>query len=80
MKKTFEEWERAKGLMAYNLSKFKTSKLLDEGEFNAIVEGNFSEFHGVDYKKRLAFLEKNGYEVTRENLINPELSSKPVEE
>lgn len=31
---------------------------------------------GVSYNDRVAFLEKNGYKLTRQNLINADLSAK----
>jgi len=78
MKKTFEEWEMQKGLIAKDLSRFNSSKGITEQEFNSIVSDNFSEFVGVDYKLRVKFLKDNGYEVNRENLT-ADLSAKPVE-
>lgn len=78
--KSFEEWEKQKGIFAYSLSKYKSSKQMSEEEFDALVERDRVDFHGVDYKARVEFLTKNGYEVTRENLVNSDLSAKPVEE
>lgn len=80
MKRTFEQWEIQKGLFAYDLSRWNTSKDISEDEFDSITQNNLSQFHGVDYKIRVNFLKINGYDVTRDNLINPELSAKPVEQ
>ena len=80
IRKTFEEWERARGMYARDLTKYKTSKDLSEEEFIEITSANLADFAGVDTEHRLKFLKENGYEVNRANLIDPELSAKPREE
>lgn len=68
--KTIRDWEKQKGFIV------KTATDLDqqmtEQEFDAI---SLSEKHGVDHESRTQFLNDNGYEVTRENMINTSLSA-----
>lgn len=42
-------------------------------------EANGSEYVGCNYEARAEFLEANGYEITRENLIDGNLSVRPPE-
>lgn len=79
MRKTFEEWEKDRGLFAKDLGQFKSSKEMTQDEFLQLFYANSGSFVGVNYKDRVKFLEANGYEVSRENLI-ADLSAKPVEE
>ena len=72
MKKTIQEWEKEKGFIITDKS-IDIDKQITEEEINAIPVGLK---HGVDHKSRTEFLVSNGYEVTRENLTNPELSAK----
>lgn len=80
MKKTFEKWEIERGMFAKDLSLFNSSKEITLEEFNDITSNNLNVIVGVNYKDRVQFLRANGYEVNRENLMNSELSAKPVEE
>lgn len=80
MKKTFEEWEKSKGFFARNPGDFSSSKTITEEEFDDLLRTNRDGFVAVFYKERIEFLNKNGYEVNRENLINSDLSAKPVEQ
>lgn len=69
------EFEKQAGVVALDeklLPKVKTFE-----EFAKYVDEHRGDFHGVMYDDRVAFLEANDYEVTRENLINWELSHKP---
>lgn len=52
----------------------EASKLSDDEAFELFKEG---EGIGVSFEDRIKFLEDNGYEVTRENLVDPSLSTKP---
>jgi hypothetical protein len=55
-------------------------KIKDEAEFIAYAKQNLHLFTGVMYDDRIKFLKDNDYELTRENLIDPELSAKPKPE
>lgn len=66
---TLEQWEREKGYIVKG--DVDINKQLSEAEFEAIPHG---ERHGVNHADRIKFLQDNGYEVTRENMINPNLS------
>ena len=80
IKKTFSEHEKESGKFALEVGKYGGSRTMSREEFDNIVKSHMSEFTGVDYKNRVKFLEANGYEVNRENLINAELSAKPTAE
>lgn len=69
-KKTIEELEIEKGYVILGDVDLK-EKLTDE-EFISLAETN--GFHGVNFEDRIKFLKDNGYEVTRENLIDSSLS------
>ena len=75
--KTFSDWEKEKGAFANDTKKYPGNKKMTESEFMDAFLGNQTEFTGVNYEDRVKFLEDNGYKVTRDNLLNPELSSKP---
>ncbi|CAB4152049.1 hypothetical protein UFOVP585_49 [uncultured Caudovirales phage] len=79
VKKTFEEWEIVRGMYASDLERHKTDNDITLEEFTKIVEDNMSEFVGVHLEDRLEFLKANGYETTRENLINADLSVRQSE-
>ena len=55
-------------------------KTKDEAEFIAYAKQNLQLFTGVMYDDRIKFLTENGYDLTRENLINPHLSAVPKPE
>lgn len=74
MVKAFSQLEKEIGQFAYNPSKWPQS--LTKEDFLKLLHDNMTEFHGVDYEKRVEFLKANGYEVNRENLINGHLSAR----
>lgn len=69
-KKTIKDWEQEKGVIVRGAQPLTK---LTEQEFNDIPDG---EKTGVNHKDRIQFLKDNGYEVTRENMINTELGAK----
>lgn len=69
--KTLSEWEVERQCVVISLD---PKKKLTEAEFNAIP---LEDRWGVDHTYRTKFLKDNGYAVTRENMINPELSTVP---
>ena len=72
----FSEWEAELGLIFVgDLTKTSKSlsKKLTKEEFKQERRTRPEDFVGVDHKERIEFLERNGYEVTRENMINGEL-------
>lgn len=79
-KKRFTEWEKELGLFALTEKKFDTSASLTKEEFKEIYLSNHADFIGVDYEVRVKFLQDNDYKVTRENLVNPELSVRQADE
>lgn len=72
MKKSIEEWEREKN--CFVMGRYIKENLTEE-EFDAI---DVQDKVGVDWHFRLAFLEKCGYKITRENIINPNLSYRNI--
>lgn len=69
--KTIAEWEKEKGML---LPSRKPTEKISEDDFNAIP---LDDKIGVDHESRVKFLKDNGYEVTRENMVDSELSAKP---
>jgi len=74
MNKKFEDLEIETGLFARERGKYG-SRTYSREEFDAIVKADFHGFAGVNYKYRVKFLEVNGYEVNRENLMDGNLSA-----
>ena len=74
--KTIKEWEIETG--AYVTDKYKLSKKVSRDDFKAIIRDITAEGNGrsVDLSIRVPFLEKNGYKVTRKNLLDVTLPSK----
>lgn len=73
--KKIETWEKERNILF--LSKdINPNKKVTEEEFEALIEENSSNFITVVYDVRLPFLKANGYELSRENLANGELSVK----
>lgn len=67
---TIEQWEKEKGCLV--LSDIDLKKVVSEKEFNAIP---LDERHSVDHDSRTKFLRDNGFEVTRENMMDHRLSA-----
>lgn len=70
--KKLSDWEKTKGFI---VTSENPSKSMTEEEFDSI---SINLKRGVDFDARTTFLEANGYEVTRENMI-ADLSAKPKE-
>lgn len=66
------EWEKHTGRFLKDDT--DVSEIVTLTQFNQIATLNNTI--GVAYEDRVQFLEDNGYEVSRENLINPELSAR----
>lgn len=77
-KKPVSDWEVEVGLFARDEQVAKGKDKITREEFLELSDKNPNGFLGVDYPVRVKFLKDNGYEVTRDNLINPNLSSKPL--
>lgn len=71
--KTISEWEAENGCIVINLN---PSDKLTEAQWNAI---DISDKFGVNHTDRIKFLKDNGYEVTRDNMIDGSLSAKEAE-
>ena len=76
--KTVEVWEREKGMMIVDADHTLLKKNLSADEF--IKLSDHRGWRGVNYSNRVKFLQANGYEVSRENLMNAELSAISREE
>jgi hypothetical protein len=68
--KTLQEWEELHNCQIKNED--DGSKKLTEDEFQDIPR---SQRHGVIHKDRIEFLQDNGFEVNRENMIDHRLSA-----
>lgn len=66
--KTLGDWEKEKGVIIISIS---PDVEMTEAEFKEI---DFKLVRGVNHKDRTKFLKDNGHKVTRENMINPDLS------
>lgn len=76
MKLTFEEWEKERGTFYKKADDKMLEEQLTEAEFIEKVDISDVNWTGVSYKDRVQFLTANGYEVTRENLFDRELSAR----
>lgn len=67
MKDLITKFEKETGLVAHNEKRTKDFK--SAKELMADYTNNPSEYIGVSYDDRVKFLEVNGYDVTRKNLL-----------
>lgn len=74
-KKDLLTWEKEFGVIIQNVDQKKLSEKVTQDEFSALLSDVV--YVGVNHEHRKEFLEANGYEVTRENMSNPDLSAKP---
>lgn len=74
--KKIEQYEREYNLVLSDVK--DPSQKVSESEFKEMV--STLKFVGVDFEQREQFLKDNGYDVTRENLIDPTLSVKQKED
>ena len=74
-KKTLEAFEKERGFII--LGDIDLKREITEEELLELMHSN--GFHGVDFEKRIKFLEDNGYEVTRDNLIDSSLSYRELD-
>lgn len=70
--RSISEWEKTKGKFLRDPVD-DSEKTMTEKKFDELA-GSPANWVGVDYEQRVKFLKDNGYELTRENLTNPELS------
>lgn len=77
--KRFEEWEQIYGYMHEQADPNLIMQTITEDEFRGYI---FDEYgnplptsRGVSYDVRIDWLNNNGYEVTRVNMLNHELPS-----
>lgn len=78
--KKFEEWEKHFGLISKVYDPEKHKDTMTEDEFKEATMSNLDDVVGVNHDDRIKFLKDNGYEVTRENMANPDLSAKQPSE
>lgn len=68
--KSITDWERKKNVVLVDHDDL--DRVVSEDDFNKMVAEE--QTVGVNFADREAFLTDNGYELTRENLVNPDLS------
>ncbi len=78
MSKNITYYEKQHGVIASDRKKYPEDLELTQAEWDKIWEEDWRDFTGVNYEDRIKFLEENGYEVNHANMINPELSHRPV--
>lgn len=74
MEESLFDLEMQVGEMARNPEKWPATLTLEA--FKKLVRDNPGEFHGVNYSDRVKFLQDNGYEITRDNMMDSRLSAK----
>lgn len=74
--KTIGEFEKEQGKLLRG--DVDPTQEISMSEFTTLSQTN--GFTGVDHAKRIEFLEANGYEVTRENMVDSTLSATPPTE
>lgn len=70
-KNTVEKWEEIQGRVLLNLDELSLKQKISVDDFNTISDER--GYINVDHEFRKNWLEYNGYEINRENLINAEL-------
>lgn len=71
--RTVQQWEREQGIMFLG-DKIKPKSKISGLQFREMAAEN--NHVAVDYPAREQFLKDNGYEVTRENILNEDLEAK----
>lgn len=71
MKKTIEQLEKDSGVVL--LGSPQLNKKVSQEEFRELMKKGFVF---VNHQDRIKFLKDNDYPINRENLVNPDLSSK----
>lgn len=81
--KAIKTWEKERGIIIV-ADDIDLDKRVTEDEINELITTKLNEgggqIVGVNHEDRTQFLKENGYEVTRENLINGNLSRKEAAE
>ena len=75
--KSIEDWEKERSVL-FTDKDLDVTQEISEDEMNELLQSK--PYTGVHHAGRVEWLNKNGYEVTRENLADGSLESKPVEE
>jgi len=73
-KKTIAQFEEEKGMMFLDLTGINLKHKVTEEEFGELAAtDNYKNVRGVAFDERKEWLSNNGYELTRANMLNPEL-------
>jgi hypothetical protein len=73
-KKTLKTLEKERGVMF--IGDVDLSQRLSEEEMDELLAKDYTTYVGVAHDDRTKFLKDNGYDVTRENMMNPDLSAR----
>lgn len=77
-KKLITTLEKEHGIML--IGSIDVKRKYSDDEFTVLLADSKTEYVGVNHEDRVEFLKNNGYEVTRENMTNPELSVRQEDE
>lgn len=71
-------WELYYGIIFTDRTAYPYDTLYTQEEFNTIRQNNQPDYTGIDYGTRFEFLRENGYELTLDNITNPDLPTVEV--
>lgn len=74
--KPIKQWERERGFMVINLGDHSEDDEITRVEYDELLGERITNGRGVNFDGRTEWLKANDYEVTRENLMNPDLKAK----
>ena len=74
MSEVIKKIEQEAGIVAYDEKTLKNIKTVED--LRAACDNKPSDFTLFNYPARLEFLEANGYDLTRENFVNVDLSAR----
>lgn len=69
--------EQETGLIARDEKHLPKKSVGSAKEFSDFVHENYDNFVSINWDDRTKFLKDNGYKLTRQNLIDGDLSAKP---
>lgn len=71
--KTLIDFEKKFNIVFIDRKKHPADKPMNDQDFKKLYETNPRDFIGLNWNDRTEWLERNGFEITHENLINGNL-------